>query len=132
MIRWSDSKISKIWFSILNQKIKRPIKYSDSSGRAYQLMTRATISGISLQSCLLCLPTELIRYQSQLLWIIFVCFVDGYVTANLYYYLLEVSVDISQEYNTAHIYTLTRTRILTYTHPHTPCLISTLRSHSNL
>ena len=34
--RRSDSKIWKIWFSILKLKIRRPSKYIDWSGRAHQ------------------------------------------------------------------------------------------------
>ena len=52
---WSDSKICKTEFSILKLKIARPTKY-DSSGRAHQLMTKVTVSSISIQSLLLWLP----------------------------------------------------------------------------
>ena len=37
-------------FSLSYVKIKKPIKYSDSSDRSHHLMTRVTVSGISIQS----------------------------------------------------------------------------------
>ena len=55
---WSYSTIWKIWCSFLKLKIRRPIKYSDSSDRVHQLITRATVLGISIQSFMLWLPSR--------------------------------------------------------------------------
>ena len=55
---WSDSTIWKIWCSFLKLKIRRPMKYSDSSDRVHQLIIRATVLGISIQSFMLWLPSR--------------------------------------------------------------------------
>ena len=47
--RRSNSKIWKIWLSLFKLKIRRPIKHSDSRSRVHHLITRATVSGISIQ-----------------------------------------------------------------------------------
>ena len=82
------------------------------------MMTRMTVSSISIQSFLLWLSSRFDQVQPPItVNIFFVYFVDGYVTASLYNCLLEVSVDIilSQVHNNAHIYT----HIHTHTHLHT-------------
>ena len=71
--RLSDSKILKIWFCILKLKIRRPIKYSDPSGRVHQLMIRVTVLGISIQSFLLRV-TSRIRFHRPPLGIYFFMF----------------------------------------------------------
>ena len=65
-------------------KIKGPIKYSKSSG-SHQLMTKATVSGISLQAFLLCFtnrddwvpPTTTVNFVCLSFFFVFA---DGYVT----------------------------------------------------
>ena len=108
--------------SISKLKIRRPIKCIDSSGRAHELLTRAIVFGISVQSFLLWLPSRTDQVPpTTTVNIFFVCFVDGYVTTSLYSFLLEVPVDdvFSYVYNNAQIYRHIITRIPTNTNPHT-------------
>ena len=124
--RWSDSKIWKIYFSILKLKFRRPIKYSDWSGRAHQLMPRATVSGISIQSFLLWLLSRTDQFPplTTVNTFSFFCLFVGLFCwcvcnrKSIYNCLLEVSVDdiLSQIYNNPHIYTQIHTHILTYIH----------------
>ena len=128
-------------FSTLTLKIGRPIKYSNSSGMTHQLITRATVSGISIQSFLLWFhgradqvppPTTIFVCLFVFLSVcLFLCFDDGYVNKSLDN---SLPADItSQVYNNAHIYThYTHTHIHTHTHTHTlnygfPCNILQLQ-----
>ena len=106
--------------SISKLKIRRPIKCIDSSGRAHELLTRAIVFGISVQSFLLWLPSRTDQVPpTTTVNIFFVCFVDGYVTTSLYSFLLEVPVDdvFSYVYNNAQIYRHIITHIPTNTNP---------------
>ena len=90
--------------------MRRPIEYSESSGRAHQLMIRVTFWGFQYNHFCLGSPVELIRFHFQPPWIyiFFVslfCFVDGYITTS-YNCLLEVSDDdiLSQVFVIMHKY----------------------------
>ena len=68
IISLKKDEVTEIWkisLSILKLKIRRPIKNIDSSGRAHELMTRAIVFGISIQSFLLWLPSRTDQVQVQ-------------------------------------------------------------------
>ena len=54
LILEKNASQGKVEFTIFQQKIRRLIKYSDSSDRTYQLMTRVNVLRVSIQSILLC------------------------------------------------------------------------------
>ena len=104
-------------------KIRRPIKYSDSAGRVHQLMTRVTVSRISIKLFLLWLPSRTDQVPRPT-YVIFVClylfcFADGYVATNHLWLLAKVSVDdiLLQVFIIVHTYI--HIYIHTYTHTHT-------------
>ena len=105
-------------------KIRRPIKYSDSSSRADLLMTRATVLGISVQSFLLWLPnrTNQVSPPTNMNIFLLLMFIWPQVICN---HFLKVSVyDIlSQVFMIIHIYIY----IYTYIHSHANTLSHTYK-----
>ena len=110
-------------------KIRRPIKNSDSSGRTHQLMTRANVLGISLQSFLLLLfsRTDQVPPSTTVnIYFLFNClFLLCWWLCNhkpfVNNYLLEVSIDdvLSQVFIIIHKYIHIYMHILPYTQTHT-------------
>ena len=113
-------------------KIRRPIKYNDSSSRAHQLKTRATLLGTSIQSFLLWLPSRTdqvlpsttVNFIFCLFFVVVVVVVffsvDGYV-ATTYGYFTEVSVDdiLSKVFMMIHTYIHIYIHTGWHTHTHT-------------
>ena len=114
--RWSDSKIFKIEFSILKVKIRIPIKYSESKGRAHQLWPEQLLRGFQYSYIFALTPQQNWQGPPPTTVNFFLCFVDGNVTINLCDCLPEVPVDaLTQVYNNAHISYI---HIHTYSHTH--------------
>ena len=110
-------------------KIRRPVKYSDSSSRTHQLMTRADVLGISLQSFLLLLfsrTDQVLPPTTVNIYFLFVClFLLCWWLCNhksfINNYLLEVSKGdvLSQVFIIIHKYIHIYMHILPYTQTHT-------------
>lgn len=108
-----DSKIQKIWFSILRQKIRRPIKYSASNGIVFQLMKKAAFLGD--------FNTVTFVTVVQQKWLgstahpseYFVLFIFGLLKVTLMVVLVD---DILSHVIIIHIHTHVQINILTHTH----------------